>query len=211
MTQTEHATPTAAPEEEVQFADELIAEARAETFTAPIDMPPWMADTIRCIDAFSRRSGRVIAWLVVPVFLAMVYEIIARKFFVAPTLWAYDVSRMLYGALFMLGSAYGLMRGVHIRADFLYRALSSRVQGMIDTALYLLLFFPSMLLFLFIAGEFAYEAWERGERIDDTPWQPLAWPIRAVMFASVFLLLLQGVSEILKTAYTAWRGRWPHE
>ena len=196
---------------EVELVDELVAEARGDVFTPPADMPAWMAQAILRIDACTRIVGRVVCWLVVPIFLAMVYEIIARKLFVAPTIWAYDISRMFYGALFMLGSAYGLMRGIHIRADFLYRNLSVHKQGVIDASLYLVFFFPSMLLFLYISGEYAYEAWERGERIDETPWQPLAAPIRTVLFVSVFFLLVQGVSETLKCIYAAWRGKWLHE
>lgn len=191
------------------LGDELIANAQSEYFTPPEDMPTWMGTTIKYIDSFSRFTGHIVCWLVVPIFIAMVYEIIARKFFTAPTIWAYDVSRMFYGALFMLGAAYGLLRGIHIRADFIYRTLPVRVQGAIDATLYILLFFPSIFLFIYISGEYAWEAWERMERMDDTPWQPYAWPIRFVMFISVVFLAIQGVSETLKTIYAAWRGRWP--
>ena len=70
----------------------------------------------------------------------MVYEVIARYAFTAPTMWAYDISRMFAGALFMLGAGYGLSKGVHIRADFIYRNWSPRTQGIIDTsALYIAL------------------------------------------------------------------------
>ena len=112
------------PEEryEPEFSDELIAEGRKSApGETPDDMPPVAAFLVSHIDRFSFFVGRTVCWLVPPIFLAMVYEIIARKLYVAPTLWAYDVSRMLYGALFMLGSGYALMRGVHIRADFIYR------------------------------------------------------------------------------------------
>ena len=61
----------------------------------------------------------MVRWLTVPMFAAMVYEVVARYAFVAPTMWAYDISRMLYGALFMLGAGYALSKGVHIRADFI--------------------------------------------------------------------------------------------
>lgn len=199
----------AAPQaDEVELVDELIAEGRKLGDPMPSDMPPWMAKTITHIDRFSYRVGVVVSFLVVPIFLAMVYEIVARKFFIAPTIWAYDVSRMVYGAMFMLGSAYALMRGIHIRADFLYRTLSVRTQGMIDTTLYVLLFMPSMILFFYISLEFAVEAWQRGERIDETPWQPLAAPIRTAMPISAVLLIIQGISEILKSIYAMKHGKW---
>ena len=86
----------------------------------PSDMPEWMSSTITNIDKWSKRIGNVVCWITMPLMIAMVYEVLARKLFLAPTMWAYDMSRFLYGALFMLGAGYALSRGVHIRADFLY-------------------------------------------------------------------------------------------
>lgn len=193
---------------ELEPADELIAERR-ETKALPSDMPPLMAALVRGIDEFSRRAGAVVCWLTLPIFLAMVYEIFVRYAFTAPTLWAYDISRMLYGAMFMLGAGYALMRGVHIRADFLYRHFSPRTQGTVDLVLYLLLFFPAMGVFFFFSAEYALEAWQRGERLDDTAWRPLVAPARTMMPVGALLLIVQGVSEALKAAYATWRGRWP--
>jgi TRAP-type mannitol/chloroaromatic compound transport system permease small subunit len=71
----------------------------------------------------------------------MTYEVLARKLFTAPTMWAYDMSRFMYGALFMLGAGYALSKGVHIRADFLYRNFKTKTQGTIDFWLYLTILF----------------------------------------------------------------------
>ena len=71
----------------------------------------------------------------------MTYEVLARKLFTAPTMWAYDMSRFMYGALFMLGAGYALSKGVHIRADFLYRNFKTKTQGRIDFWLYLIILF----------------------------------------------------------------------
>ena len=188
-------------------ADELIAERRSST-SLPDDMPPTMAAVIRAIDRFSYFCGRAVCWIVVPIIFAMTTEIILRKFG-SPTLWAYDVSRMLYGALFMLGAGYALMRGVHIRADFLYRLWNVRVQGAVDLCLYSVLYFPGMLLFFWTSTDYALDAWLSGERLDDTAWRPLAAPARTAMPLGVFFLLVQGVSEILKSYYAMTRGRWP--
>ena len=107
-----------------------------------------MRSAITRIDTFSLWCGRIFCWMLVPLMIAMVWEVLARKLFVAPTMWAYDVSRMLSGALFMVGAGYALMRGVHIRADFIYRNWAPRRQAMIDAFLYLSLFFPAMIFFL---------------------------------------------------------------
>jgi TRAP-type mannitol/chloroaromatic compound transport system permease small subunit len=116
---------------------------------------------------------------------------------------------MLYGAMFMLGAAYALARGVHIRADFIYRNWSVRTQGRIDGALYLVLYFPALLIFAKVAFDYAAVAIARGERGMDTAWMPQLGPIKAALAAGVLLLLLQGIAELCKSWYAATRGRWP--
>jgi len=193
-----------------EFADELIAERRPDTpGRMPDDMPRWMAGTITGIDWFSLWTGRLVCWLTVPMFGAMVFEVVGRHFFNAPTLWAYDVSRMLYGALFMLGAGYALSKGVHIRADFIYRNWSVQAQGTVDAVLYVLFYFPGLVVFLWASADFAWDAWDRGERGMDTAWMPHLGPIRSCLPIGVLLLLVQGVSELLKSLYAANRGRWP--
>ncbi len=72
----------------------------------PDDMPTWKAKSITSIDKFSTMTGKIVCWILIPLILAMTYEIIARKFFLATTIWAYDISRFLYGAFFMLVAGY---------------------------------------------------------------------------------------------------------
>lgn len=193
-----------------RIGDELIAERRSDTpGELPADMPRWMALPIRWIDWFSLWTGRIVCWLVFPLFGAMVYEVIARYAFTAPTMWAYDVSRMLYGAMFVLGAAYALSKGVHIRADFLYRNWSQRTQGIIDATLYIVFYFPGLIVFLMMASDFAFMSWVRGERGMDTAWMPYMAPIKTALPVGIVLLLIQGVSELLKSLYAATRGRWP--
>ena len=200
------------PEEigELDISDELIAERRAKKpGNLPHDMSGWMRKTITWIDTFSRWVGLIVCWFTIPLMAAMVYEVTARYVFVAPTMWAYDISRMLYGALFMLGAGYALSRGVHIRADFLYRDWSPRTQGIVDASLYIVFYFPGLLVFLWMATDFATLSWIRGERGMDTAWMPIMGPIKTALPVGVFFLLVQGVSELLKSLYAVTRGRWP--
>ena len=196
--------------DDLEIADELIAERRsAAPGELPDDMPPWMAKTITIIDTISLWIGKTVCWLLVPLCLSMVYEVIARKFFLAPTMWAYDISRMTYGAMFMLGAGYALLRGVHIRADFLYRNWSPRTQGLVDTVLYLALYFPGMLVFLYMSVDYAGVAIIRGERGMDTAWMPYMGPIKSAIPIGVLFLIMQGISEVLKSIYAVQKGRWP--
>ncbi|WOV91386.1 MAG: TRAP transporter small permease subunit [Candidatus Zeuxoniibacter abyssi] len=190
-------------------SDELIAEGRSAIGKMPDDMPSWMAATINGIDKFSLLVGRIVCWMVVPLFCAMVIEIYLRYVHVAPTVWAYDVSRFLYGALFMLGAGYALSRGVHIRADFLYRLWKPRTQALVDASLYVIFYFPGLSFFLWSSCDFAWTSWRQGERGMDTAWMPYVAPIKTALPVGILFLLIQGVSELLKSVYAVIRGRWP--
>ena len=193
------------------ISDEMIAERRGTSNKMPEDMPSWMANTILRIDKFSKIVGNIVCWILIPLIFAMTYEVIARKLFLAPTIWAYDISRFLYGALFMLGAAYALSKGVHIRADFLYRNFKTKTQGTIDFWLYLLFYFPGLIVFLYMTTGFVQESIMRNERGMDTTWMPIMWPIKSCLWFGIVFLLIQGVSEILKSYYAATKGKWPGE
>jgi TRAP-type mannitol/chloroaromatic compound transport system permease small subunit len=194
----------------LDISDEMIAERRsAPPGQLPDDMSPWAAKTITIIDTTSIWIGRIVCLLLIPMCLSMVYEVIARKFFIAPTMWAYDISRMTYGAMFMLGAGYALLRGVHIRADFLYRNWSARTQGRVDTALYLILYFPGMLVFLYMSVDYAAASIAQGERSMDTAWMPYMGPIKTAIPVGIVFLIMQGISELLKSIYAAKHDRWP--
>lgn len=192
------------------LTDEMLAGRRPDSHGhLPEDMPRWMSTTIVAIDTFSLWVGRAVAWLSVPLMFAMVYEVFARYYFTAPTVWAYDISRMVYGAMFVLGAAYALSKGVHIRSDFLYRHWSVRTQGRVDTALYLVCYFPAMIIFLWVSSDWAWVAVSRGERGMDTAWMPLLGPVKSCLPVGVALLIVQGVSELLKAVHAARKGQWP--
>ena len=177
----------------------------------PEDMPNWMSSTILKIDRFSKIVGNIVCWILIPLIFAMVYEVLARKLFNAPTMWAYDMSRFLYGALFMLGAGYALSKGVHIRADFLYRNFRTKTQGLIDFWLYLLFYFPGLIVFLYMTTGFVQESIMRGEKGMDTAWMPFMWPIKMCLWFGIVFLLIQGISELLKSFWAATKGEWPGE
>ena len=193
----------------LDFSDVMIAERRGSAGKMPEDMPTWMSKTIVGIDRFSKAIGNIVCWITIPLILGMVYEVFARKLFLSPTIWAYDMSRFFYGALFMLGAGYALSKGVHIRADFLYRNFKVKTQGKVDFWLYLLFYFPGLLVFLYMTIGFVQESIMRGEKGMDTTWMPYMWPIKTCLLIGIIFLLIQGVSEILKSFYAATKGRWP--
>jgi TRAP-type mannitol/chloroaromatic compound transport system permease small subunit len=167
---------------------------------------PALLKTIKVIDTFSEWSGKAVAWMILPMVFGLTWEVIARYGFNAPTIWAFDMTYMLYGSLFMLGAHYALFRGAHIRTDMLYENYSDRKKGMVDAVAYLLFFFPGMLLFFYASVDEAWHAFRIWERSEQTAWRPILWPFKAVVPLTAVLLLIQGVSELLKSLYAARTG-----
>jgi TRAP-type mannitol/chloroaromatic compound transport system permease large subunit/TRAP-type mannitol/chloroaromatic compound transport system permease small subunit len=194
--------------EELDITDELIAERRAGApGETPDDMTPWMRPVVAGIDLMNLWVGRVTCLMLIPIIIVMVWEVVSRKMFLAPTAFSYEYSRMLAGAMFMMGAGYALMRGVHIRADFIYRNWSHERQATVDTVLYMLFYFPAMLFFLWISTEFTIKAWATGERsMASAMMAPLA-PARTAMPLAALFLTLQGISEVLKALYDMSPGR----
>jgi TRAP-type mannitol/chloroaromatic compound transport system permease small subunit len=165
---------------------------------------PGLIRLVRSIDRFTDVTGTWVAWLNLPLVAAVSYEVIARYLFNAPTMWSFDVTYMLYGTIFMLGAAYALLKGAHIRTDFFYERWSPKTKGMVDSISYLVFFFPSLIMFLAASGNEAWYALSINEVSEQTPWRPILWPYKTIVPLTCVLLMLQGVSETIKSVY-AWR------
>ncbi len=164
--------------------------------------PPALLKVIAVLEFPSVIVAKLAAWLIVPMTGALVYEVVARYIFNAPTIWAYDMTYMFAGALFMLGSAYALRQGIHVRADFITSMQQPRWQALIDVVLYILVYFPAIALFLDTSLNFAIQSWLQGESFPQSPWMPIIYPLKTVMPLTLVLLLIQGLAELLKALWT---------
>ena len=167
---------------------------------------PKLVRAVNVIDRFTDTTGTWIAWLNVPLVLAVAYEVFARYLFNAPTIWSFDITYMLYGTIFMLGAAFALHKGAHIRTDFFFEKWSIRTKGTIDAVAYVVFFFPSILMFGWVGWTEGYYAFTIGEVSEQTPWRPILWPFKMVVPLACLLLLIQGVSETIKSLYAAKLG-----
>ncbi len=171
------------------------------------DVAPGFRAAIQTIERISNWSGIVTAWLIIPMTIAVTWEVVARHFFRAPTIWAFDVTYMLYGTHFMLGTAYTLMRIGHVRTDMLYQGWSIRRQNIIDAIGYFFFFFPAMILLFYFGWQESSHSWAIGETSDASPWRPIVYPFKTVIPLTAVLLLVQGVGELLKSLYAIRTGR----
>jgi TRAP-type mannitol/chloroaromatic compound transport system permease small subunit len=177
----------------------------------PSDVTAGVRTTIKVIDTIADWSGRATAWLIIPMTIAVTWEVVARHFFRAPTIWAFDVVYMLYGTHFMLGTAYTLMRIGHVRTDMLYSRWSIRRQNKIDAIGYFFFFFPAMIFLFYFGWQEAYHSFQIGETSDASPWRPIVYPFKFVIPLTALFLLIQGIAELLKSLYAIRTGReWAH-
>ena len=167
-------------------------------------MVVWIDRITPFIDAIGVWTGKAIAWLIVPMFAVLFYEVVARKLGHS-TLWANDIATMTYGAHFFLAGAYTLKLQKHIRTDFLSRNWSLKTQVRMDLAQYILLFLPSMVMLTWLSVGYFWESWELREQLMTT-WRPPAYIYKAVIPLSALLILLQGISEVLKCVKTLHDG-----
>jgi TRAP-type mannitol/chloroaromatic compound transport system permease small subunit len=162
----------------------------------------------RSIDRLNTWIGKAFAWLFLPLTYTLVHEVVATKVFARPTVWAFDASYMLYGTIFMIGTAYTLAIDGHVRGDMIYRLWPPRVQASIDLSLYILVFFPAMVAMLIAGSSYAYYSYSIGERSLQSPFGPIIWPLKMVIPITAFLLLLQGASQAIKCIRCLQHGRW---
>ena len=167
---------------------------------------PGLLSAIRTIDRFTDWSGTAVSWLSVPLVLAVGGEVATRYIFHSPTAWAFEITYMMYGSLFMLGAAYALLKGAHIRTDFFWEKFSVRKKGWIDSISYVVFFFPSLIMLFLISWHEFHYSWGINETSDQTPWRPVLWPFKFVVPLACLLLLIQGVSELIKSVYMVRTG-----
>ena len=128
----------------------------------------------------------------------MLYEVVSRKFFNAPTMWANDISYMSNGTLFLIGAAYTLKRNAHIRIDFLSSRLPIRLQHGANLAFYLGIFLPALLMTVYRSVFKAWHAWVGGEIETMSAWEPLIWPFLTGITIGVIGLTLQVAIESIR-------------
>jgi len=169
--------------------------------------PAYLA-TIRGIDKFTEYTSYVFCLLNLPLIGANTWEVISRYGFGEPTEWALDTTTQSFGAMFMLGAAYALSKGAHVRTDMLWEGFSDRTKGLIDTFGYILFFLPTMAVLFWISVDDFFYSMSINERSNTTSWQPILWPLRGVIPVACLLLFIQGISEVMKSVWAARTGQF---
>jgi TRAP-type mannitol/chloroaromatic compound transport system permease small subunit len=164
---------------------------------------------IRAIDLLNKSVGHAFAWCIVILTLGVSYEVFVRYVLKDPTSWAFDLSYILYGALFLMSGAYTLSRGGHVRADVFSRRWPPRVQASLEMLLYFLFFFPGVLALVIAGWGYGHESFAIREVSVNSPVGVPIWPLKMLIPAAGVLLTLQGVAEVLRCVLCLREGAWP--
>lgn len=158
-----------------------------------------MQGLVHLIERLSKYFGIAGAFLIIPLVLATCYEVFARYLFGAPTIWAYEIGYTITGSHFLLGMAFTLMAGDHIRIDIFSGHFSARTRAMIDLAGYAVLL-PLTIWLVIYLYLYMHGAWVQNEKSGQSALNMPVWPFRLVFVTAFLLLTLQIVAEMIKSA-----------
>jgi TRAP-type mannitol/chloroaromatic compound transport system permease small subunit len=164
---------------------------------------------IYAIDQLSKTVGHAFAWCIVILTLGTCFEVTMRYVFNDPTSWAFDLSYLMYGAVFYMAGAYTLSRGGHVRADMFYRKWHPRTQAWVELVLYVLFFFPGILALVVAGSAYGLESMRLREVSVNSPAGVPIWPLKMMISVGGGLIALQGLAEVLRCAVCLREGNWP--
>ncbi len=148
------------------------------------------------IDAINDWIGTVVSYLVIPLTLVVVFEVIMRYLFNSPTLWAWDVNMYFGGLILILGGGYGLLHKSHVAVEFLLEKWAPRNRALLELILSPLLIIPLGILFWY-GAEAAWHSLKIRENFTSL-WEPPIYPLRISIPIGAALFCLQGVSKFIR-------------
>lgn len=142
-------------------------------------------------------TGIAAAYLLVPLVIVFLIEIVSRNLFNHPTVWAYGTCFMIGGSSAVLGFAYAMKNGAMVRIDAFSSKLPEKAHCILDLALYAVLFLP-----LTVGGSYeclknAVSSTASFEMLSTGSWSAPIWPVKIIMALSMIILTLQGLAEIV--------------
>lgn len=153
---------------------------------------------IRLIDSFNQITGKLVSYFVWAGMAIVVYEVIARYVFNAPSVWAPGYTQRVFAGYFILIGAYTLIKGGHVRVDILLNTRSPRWNAFADFINYLALTIWTLAL-TYEAWYYFMDAWQFNE-VDDSALRHPMWPVNLALFLGSALILTQGLSGLLTSA-----------
>lgn len=160
---------------------------------------------LHAIDTMNEWMGKTVGWIIIPLALLIVMEVILRYVFNKPTVWAWDVEVQVQGVLIAIGGGYALLRGSHVSVDVLASRLSSRKRTIMNAITGPVLIVAVSLL-LWKVTPYVWNSVIIREDYTST-WGPPIYPLKVIIFIGISAMLLQGIANWTRDLIKALQWR----
>jgi TRAP-type mannitol/chloroaromatic compound transport system permease small subunit len=160
------------------------------------------------IDRFTDVTGRMISWLTLLMVALVVTVVIMRYYLEFGSIALQESVTYIHAMVFMLGLAFTLKRGGHVRVDIFYRQFSVRRKALVDLLGGVFFLIPVCVLIFISSWDYVLSSWSIAESSAENDGLPYIYLLKTLMLIMPITLLLQGVSEILRSALVVvgWQG-----
>jgi TRAP-type mannitol/chloroaromatic compound transport system permease small subunit len=157
-----------------------------------------LAKISKAIDTINTKQGDVTSLLILPLAIVVFYEVIMRYVFNAPTIWGFEATIFLYGLHFMFGYSYTEVLEGNVKVDIFTSRMSEKTRAILNIITHCVFFLPVFSCLTYYVFQYALTSTMQHE-VNSTSWAPPIWPFKLIMAFCFFLLLMQGVSNVLKS------------
>lgn len=168
-----------------------------------------MIEFINFVDRITSWVGKTFAWCIMIMTIGVSYEVFVRYVLRNPTSWAFDISYMMYGTLFMMAGAYTLSRDGHVRGDVIYRLWKPKTQAAVELVLYIIFFFPAVLALILAGWKYASRAIRFLEVSVMSPANVPVFQFKLIIVVAGVLLFIQGLAQVCRCIVCLRTGEWP--
>ena len=159
-----------------------------------------MLNVARAISRLNYWVAMVAAWLIAPIFVLLMADVIMRYVVGSAAIWTAELAQLVFGVYAVIGGGYLLAERAHVNVDIIYGRFSPAQKAKVDLA-------TSLLFFLFMAvliWQGTDMAWESAAKFETSSsiWNPPVWPVKLAIPVAGVLLLLQGLVRIVSDVRT---------
>ena len=150
------------------------------------------------IDNYIDRMGKAVSWLTTVLMIVICIDVIMRYLFSVTETWILELEWHLFAVLFLLGASYALLHDKHVRVDLFYEKLPSKRRDLINALGVILFLMPWAWVIITNGWDYMYSSWTWGEGSPQPTGLPGRWFVKAMIVLGFLLLLIQGISELIK-------------
>jgi len=167
---------------------------------------PVLHACVRFIDAFTDRCGRLLAWLILGMALLTALVVVLRYGFSIGAILAQETVIYMHGAVFLLGAAYAIKTGAHVRVDIFHRNFSARAQAWVEALGGIVFLLPLCAFILMASEDYVRESWAMRETSAEPGGIPAVFLLKSLIPLMAVNLALQGVAEIFRNTLLLVEG-----